>query len=182
MKLQRHHSSERDGRRLGQARVGSLEPPAVIKGLANAVDESKDVVERPENVVEEPMKCVWSGYPDYNRDCRSRIPASVVIKAWHREIQLKSTVEGFFYFSWRNGVWLAYGLRDGGVRGVYCPTHCVDRDLRGAREEDLPSGAPSPAPEADPPSAASTDPPVPDVVGSSVDGASRATRLGVALR
>jgi hypothetical protein len=79
---------------------------------------------------EEPLKCVWSGYPHYERDCRSRIPASVVVKAWHREMQVKGTVEGFFYFSWRSGVWLGYGLQDGGVRGVYCPTHCSQRDLR----------------------------------------------------
>ena len=85
------------------------------------------------------MKCVWSGYPHYDRDCRSRIPASVVIKAWLREIQLKDTVEGFFYFSWRNGVWLAFGLRDGRVRGVYCPTHCSERDSREVQEEDPPA-------------------------------------------
>jgi hypothetical protein len=85
---------------------------------------------------EEPMRCVWSGYPNYDRDCRSRIPASVVVKAWQREMQLKGTVEGFFYFAWRSGVWLGFGLRDGGVRGVYCPTHCSERDSRGADGED----------------------------------------------
>jgi hypothetical protein len=90
----------------------------------------------PLDVVEEPMKCVWSGYPNYDRDCRSRIPASVVVKAWQREMQLKGTVEGFFYFAWRSGVWLAFGLQDGGVRGVYCPTHCSERDSREANGED----------------------------------------------
>lgn len=79
---------------------------------------------------EEPLKCVWSGYPNYDRDCRSRIPASVVAKAWQRERQLKETVEGFFYFAWRSGVWLAFGVEDGSVRGVYCPTHCSERDSR----------------------------------------------------
>ncbi len=121
MKLQRHHS-EQDCQRLGQTCVGA--------------PESLEIVEEP---VEEPLKCVWSGYPDYNRDCRSRIPASVVVKAWHREIQLKGTVEGFFYFSWRSGVWLAYGLQEGGVRGVYCPTHCFERDARDAQSEDSPA-------------------------------------------
>jgi hypothetical protein len=87
-------------------------------------------------VAEEPLKCVWSGYPHYDRDCRSRIPASVVVKAWQREMQLKGTVEGFFYFAWRSGVWLAFGLQDGGVRGVYCPTHCSERDSRETQEED----------------------------------------------
>jgi hypothetical protein len=86
-------------------------------------------------VVDEPLKCVWSGYPNYDRSCRSRIPASVVVKAWHREMQLKGTVEGFFYFSWRSGTWLAYGLEEGGVRGVYCPTHCSERSSRETQED-----------------------------------------------
>jgi hypothetical protein len=99
----------------------------------------RDVTPTPEaharhpSPAEDPMKCVWSGYPAYERerDCRSRIPASVVVKAWQRERQLKDTVEGFFYFSWRSGVWLAFGVQDGSVRGVYCPTHCSERDARG---------------------------------------------------
>jgi len=82
------------------------------------------------------MKCVWSGYPNYERDCRSRIPASVVVKAWQRERQLKGTQEGFFHFAWRNGVWLAFGAQDGSVRGVYCPTHCSERETRGVQVED----------------------------------------------
>jgi hypothetical protein len=76
------------------------------------------------------LKCVWSGYPHYERDCRSRIPTSVVVKAWQRERQLEGTVEGFFNFTWRSGVWLAFGSQDGGVRGVYCPTHRSERDAR----------------------------------------------------
>jgi hypothetical protein len=66
-------------------------------------------------------------------------------------------------------VWLAYGLRDGRVRGVYCPTHCVDRNAREMRD----GGTPSPAAE---------DPPIRRTVGSSFDSAVRAARLGVALR
>lgn len=81
--------------------------------------------------MEEPLKCVWSGFPDHERSCRSRIPASVVVRAWHRELQLKGADEGFFHFSWRSGVWLGYGLSDGGVRGVYCPTHRAERESRG---------------------------------------------------
>jgi hypothetical protein len=90
---------------------------------------------------EELMKCVWSGYPRLERDCRSRIPASAVIKAWQRESHLKDMTEGFFQFSWRNGVWLAYGMPDGRVGGVYCPTHCSERAARGSAaegEQDLP--------------------------------------------
>jgi hypothetical protein len=84
----------------------------------------------PRAPAEDLMKCVWSGYPAYERDCRSRIPAGVVVRAWQRERQLKGTEEGFFYFSWRSGVWLAFGVKDGNVRGVYCPTHCSERDAR----------------------------------------------------
>lgn len=84
-------------------------------------------------LVEEPLKCVWSGFPSHERSCRSRIPASVVVRAWHREMQLKGAEEGFFHFSWRSGVWLGYGLADGGVRGVYCPTHCAERESRGVQ-------------------------------------------------
>jgi hypothetical protein len=91
---------------------------------------------------EELLKCVWSGYPHYDRDCRSRIPTSVVVKAWQREMQLKGTVEGFFYFAWRSGVWLAFGLQDGGVRGVYCPTHCSERDSREVQEDDREADGP----------------------------------------
>ncbi len=189
MRLQRHHS-EKDDRRLGSTRVCSSEPsaaversadavrkpetdvecaPEAIEGAPEAIKGPSDTVSPSADAVDEPMKCVWSGYPDYNRDCRSRIPASVVIKAWHREIQLKGTVEGFYYFSWRSGVWLAYGLQDGRVRGVYCPTHCVDCDSRDMQDEviSLP---------------AAKDPPIRRVEGSSVDGAVRAARLGAALR
>jgi|HubBroStandDraft_3_1064219.scaffolds.fasta_scaffold00350_5 hypothetical protein len=111
--MQRH--SERDDQRFGQTPIG---------------------VPKPLEVAGKPLKCVWSGHPHYERDCRSRIPASIVVKAWHREIQLKGTVEGFFNFSWRNGVWLAYGLREGGVRGVYCPTHCHQRDSRESHDAE----------------------------------------------
>lgn len=136
---------------------------------AEGVERHAEGAERRADAADEPMKCVWSGYPDYNRNCRSRIPASVVIKAWHREIQLKGAVEGFYYFSWRSGVWLAYGLRDGGVRGVYCPTHCVDRDSREPQGEDSTDEPPR-------------DRPIRRVVSKGDDRAVRATRLGVALR
>ncbi len=97
---------------------------------------------RPSEPTPEPLKCVWSGYPHNDRDCRSRIPASVVIKAWQREMQLNGTVEGFFNFTWRHGEWLAYGLRDGGVRGIYCPTHRSERESRGVQITDRRAGSP----------------------------------------
>jgi hypothetical protein len=119
MKPDRHHHSEHPARQRSA-------PLRTVRSFSGAEPE----------VAEEPLKCVWSGYPHYDRDCRSRIPASVVIKAWQREMQLKGTVEGFFNFAWRSGVWLAFGLKDGGVRGVYCPTHCSERDTRGVQVED----------------------------------------------
>jgi hypothetical protein len=114
MKPERHNSDPEDRQ------------PAQLRSVEASPDEAP----------EEPLKCVWSGYPAYERDCRSRIPASVVIKAWQREMQLKGTVEGFFNFSWRSGVWLGFGLPGGGVRGVYCPTHCSERDSRGTDGEE----------------------------------------------
>ncbi|HXP99385.1 MAG TPA: hypothetical protein VN845_04885 [Solirubrobacteraceae bacterium] len=128
------------------------------------------------------MKCVWSGYPDYNRDCRSRIPASVVVKAWHREIQLKGTVEGFFYFSWRSGVWLAYGLEEGGVRGVYCPTHCVDRDTRGSQGAEPRAEAPADTPVVGKVASSAVAEAQDSAVAKVQVDAGRVTRLGVALR
>ncbi len=122
MKPELHHSEPHRPQPRRLVEVGSTGEP---QGLA-----------APETAAE-PLKCVWSGYPHYDRDCRSRIPASVVVKAWQREMQLKGTLEGFFNFTWRHGVWLAFGLRDGGVRGIYCPTHCSERDSRDARVDDV---------------------------------------------
>ncbi len=109
-------------------------PPADVAPHASealaGVASPPEQVTSPSASAEDPMKCVWSGYPSYERTCRSRIPSSVVVKAWQRERQLKDIQEGFFYFSWRSGVWLAFGAKDGSVRGVYCPTHCSERDAR----------------------------------------------------
>jgi hypothetical protein len=73
------------------------------------------------------LRCVWSNHPHHNVDCRACIPADAVATAWRSETEQYGTQEGFFYFSWNDGVWLAYGFRDRSVRGVYCPTHCVER-------------------------------------------------------
>lgn len=102
---------------------------------AKQITDASPVRLQPVAAAEEPLKCVWSGFPGNERSCRSRIPVSVVVRAWHREMQLGGVQEGFFRFSWRSGVWLGYGLSDGGVRGVYCPTHCSERESRGAQEQ-----------------------------------------------
>ena len=92
------------------------------------------------------LRCVSSGYLSGGCSCRSSIPASVISAAWAIELA-RGGARGdrFFRIAWRGGVWLAYGLRDGGVRGVYCPSHSAARDERsflneageGACEQEL---------------------------------------------
>ncbi len=87
------------------------------------------------------LRCVWSNHPDHDLDCRACIPTDVVATAWRREGEAYATPEGFFCFSWNGGAWLAYGFRDGRVRGVYCPTHCAQRTahlLRAERPAEIP--------------------------------------------
>lgn len=77
------------------------------------------------------LRCVSNGYLSGGCSCRSSIPASVISAAW--DIELARGDAGgdrFFRIAWRGGVWLAYGLQDGGVRGVYCPSHSAERDER----------------------------------------------------
>jgi hypothetical protein len=81
------------------------------------------------------LRCVWSDHPNHDHDCRACIPVDVVATAWRRENEEYGLPEGFFYFTWNDGVWLAYGFRDGRVRGVYCPTHCAERTANLLRPE-----------------------------------------------
>jgi hypothetical protein len=77
------------------------------------------------------LQCVSSGYLSGGCSCRSAIPKAVVVAAWRQELDRgRARPEGFYHFAWREGVWLAYGLRDGSVRGVYCPEHSAERDAR----------------------------------------------------
>ncbi len=73
------------------------------------------------------LRCVSSGYLAGGCSCGATIPASVVTAAWAHEIERSGAREGFFRFDWRGGVWLAFGLLDGHVRGVYCPEHSAER-------------------------------------------------------
>lgn len=50
--------------------------------------------------------------------------------AWRLELDAGEPESRFFHFIWRGGVWLAYGLKDGRVRGVYCPSHNSERAER----------------------------------------------------
>ncbi|MGH2864015.1 MAG: hypothetical protein ACRDJX_02065 [Solirubrobacteraceae bacterium] len=81
--------------------------------------------------VERLLRCVSSGYLADECSCRATIPASVVAVAWANEQELLGSREDrFFRFAWRGGVWFAFGLSDGSVRGVYCPTHSAARAER----------------------------------------------------
>lgn len=77
-----------------------------------------------------PLRCVWTSHPHNDHCCHARIPARAVTDAWRRELALGRTCAGFFHFVWRGRVWLAYGLPDGSVRGVYCPAHRAEREER----------------------------------------------------
>lgn len=81
------------------------------------------------DVQAEPLLCVWTGCPANGRSCRSSIPEDVVIAAWRRELARSGERAGrLFRVAWQNGVWLAYGLSDGRVRGVHCPSHRAERE------------------------------------------------------
>jgi hypothetical protein len=85
-----------------------------------------------------PLRCVWTNHPSHDRCCREGIPAALVSAAWLEELE-RGRVRGdrFFHFAWRGGVWLAYGLLSGDVRGVYCPAHSAARDARSSATEDV---------------------------------------------
>jgi hypothetical protein len=81
-------------------------------------------------VSELPLRCVWSGSVE-GCSCRSRIERDVVAAAWQRELDASGDREArFFHFVCDGGVWMAYGLADGEVRGVYCPSHNSQRAER----------------------------------------------------
>ena len=88
-----------------------------------------------EACVDRLLRCVSSGYMSDGCSCRTTIPASVVGAAWAHELERSGGHEDrFFRFRWRDGVWLAFGLRDGQVRGVYCPEHSAERAERSSTE------------------------------------------------
>lgn len=77
------------------------------------------------------LRCVSSGYLSDGCSCQQTVPGSVAGAAWARQLEHTPAVEDqFFRFMWRDSEWLAYGLRDGRVRGVYCPQHNAQRTER----------------------------------------------------
>lgn len=85
-----------------------------------------------------PARCVWTDHLGHSGcRCDARIPTRTVVSAWQRELTLGRTRADFFHFAWRGRVWLAYGLPDGTVRGVYCPTHRAEREERLGYDPEL---------------------------------------------
>ena len=79
-----------------------------------------------------PLRCVSSGYMSGGCSCqlgrsrrrrRRRLGSASSNAPPHR-------ADCFFRFAWRGEQWLAFGLADGRIRGVYCPTHRAERDAR----------------------------------------------------
>jgi hypothetical protein len=81
-------------------------------------------------VEEFPLQCVWTRHPTNDHRCHARVSARKVAGAWRRELELGGVRADFFRFRWRGEEWLAYGLPDGEVRGVYCPAHRAQREQR----------------------------------------------------
>lgn len=78
---------------------------------------------------ERTLGCVWSALDGCT--CGASIPEAVVAGAWRRELDASGEHEDrFFHFIWEGGVWLAYGLAGGEVRGVHCPSHNSERAER----------------------------------------------------
>jgi hypothetical protein len=74
------------------------------------------------------LKCLSTGYLQGGCTCQATVPASVARRAWAFCLRRSPARDaGFFQFQWQGEVWLAYGLRCGEVRGVYCPSHRAQR-------------------------------------------------------
>lgn len=85
----------------------------------------------PQTKLDHLLRCVSSGYLSDGCSCQQTVPGSVAGAAWARQLEQAPALEDqFFRFMWRGAEWLGYGLRDGGVRGVYCPEHTAERRER----------------------------------------------------
>jgi hypothetical protein len=107
--------------------------PGVLAGIGRRRDSHGERRE----ALEPALRCVSSGYLTDGCSCRSRVPAAVASAAWRNELEQGRLCEGFFHFAWRGGVWLAYGLAGGRVRGVYCPAHRSEREQRLGYDPEL---------------------------------------------
>jgi hypothetical protein len=85
----------------------------------------------PQTNLDRLLRCVSSGYLSDGCSCQQTVPGSVAGAAWARQLERGPALEDqFFRFTWRGAEWLGYGLRNGGVRGVYCPEHNAQRSER----------------------------------------------------
>jgi hypothetical protein len=108
---------QRFGGRVGLTRLGSDGPASWSPSLgASPAGHS--------------LRCVWTRHLDDGRSCGLHVPLATVQVAWQRELVRGRAGGGFFHFAWRGEAWLAYGLPDGEVRGVYCPAHRAQREER----------------------------------------------------
>jgi hypothetical protein len=87
------------------------------------------------------VRCVSAGYLSDGCSCRATIPNGVATDAWARELRAGVSGDRFFHFTWRSELWLAYGLKDGRVRGVYCPEHRAERERRSLSHGSSEEGA-----------------------------------------
>jgi hypothetical protein len=115
----------------------------------NGLNRAAALQPRAVKITELPQRCVWTDYLDGDHHCDSRIPVRAVAAAWRGELALRRTSAGFFHFAWHGEVWLAYGMPDGSVRGVYCPTHRAEREQRLGYDPELVL-RPEPEPESEP--------------------------------
>lgn len=113
-----------------QTRAQGVEQPELGGGeFARIVAELLRQDREACSCAERPLACVWSSLDGCT--CRASIPEDVVAAAWQRELDGRGEAEGrFFHFIWEGGVWAAYGLPNGDVRGVYCPSHNSQRAAR----------------------------------------------------
>jgi hypothetical protein len=92
-------------------------------------------------VSEPSLRCVSSGYMADGCSCRASIPTGVVSDAWASQQRAGVSGDRMFHFTWRGEVWLAYGLKNGRIRGVYCPTHTAQRTVHSPNQDSGQEGA-----------------------------------------
>jgi hypothetical protein len=104
--------------------TGEIDRPGVVVSMQDHA--------RARSEVGPPLRCVSSGYMSGDASCEATIPAHVVEGAWAAELGRSPGEHRFFSFPWRGQIWLAFGLADGEIRGVYCPAHRAAREARSA--------------------------------------------------
>jgi len=116
-----------------QAYAAAVETPKRERSLTLVISERDRRQAARTACPELPLRCVSTGYLGDGCSCRSTIPMAVVAAAWRAEREhSRDRSDRFFRFSWRDGEWLAFGLGDGRIRGVYCPEHSAERAQRAA--------------------------------------------------